>query len=256
MHDELVRPSVAGDVEAADDGGRDAGELPHHELRSGGDLVGDGDDRRWSTWPTGSVWPRRSTSGAIPAQPIATSTMPFRKGRPNESLITTPTSRPVRSARPRADARGRRVGIDRQEHERARLGRVRRVDARRGADEAVPRLRDHERRPRPDDRGRLGEDHLEAASVVSGRELARALRRLDVVEPNDAALRLRDGLLRDDDDVAVLERHALGDQRRRGRLPRRSRGGPSTGMHAELRHRRGPSRRARAGPPRRASACR
>ena len=45
------------------------------------------------------------------------------------------------------------------------------------------------------------------------RELARARGRLDVVEPDDAALRLRDDLLRDDDDVAVLELRALGDQR-------------------------------------------
>ena len=44
-------------------------------------------------------------------------------------------------------------------------------------------------------------------SRVAG-ELARPLRRLDVLDPHDAALGLRDRLLRDDDDVAVLELRA------------------------------------------------
>ena len=39
----------------------------------------------------------------------------------------------------------------------------------------------------------------------SSGELERARRRLDLVQPDDAALGLRDDLLRDDDDVAVLE---------------------------------------------------
>ena len=49
--------------------------------------------------------------------------------------------------------------------------------------------------------------------LVAG-DLARPLRRLDVVEADDASLDLRDRLLRDDDDVAVLELDALEDQRR------------------------------------------
>ena len=44
-------------------------------------------------------------------------------------------------------------------------------------------------------------------------ELQRALRRLEVVEPDDAPLGLRDRLLRDDEHVSVLERHAVGDER-------------------------------------------
>jgi hypothetical protein len=40
--------------------------------------------------------------------------------------------------------------------------------------------------------------------IVAG-DLQRACRRLDLVEPNDASLRLRDDLLREDDDVAVLD---------------------------------------------------
>src|SRR5205814_3013257 len=60
---------------------------------------------------------------------------------------------------------------------------------------------------------RLLADHLEPARIRAARELACPLRRHDVVETDDAALDLRDGLLGDDDDVAVLELRALGDER-------------------------------------------
>ena len=209
----------------------------------------------WRTWPTGSVTTaeieQRRDPGAAqrhvddpvpegPAERVADHHAELTAGALHET---------------RTDPRGRRIGIDREEHERAILRRVRRVDSRRRADEAVPRLRDHERRPRPDDLGCLGEDHLQAASIFSGCELACALRRLDAVEPNHAALRLRDHLLRDDDDVAVLERHALGDQR--GEIVSLDDLGDALdGYHAELRHRQGRSRRARDEPPRRASASR
>ena len=52
-----------------------------------------------------------------------------------------------------------------------------------------------------------------AVAVLAG-DLARLLRRLDSVERDDAPLDLRDRLLRDDDDVAVLELDPLDDQRR------------------------------------------
>ncbi len=78
----------------------------------------------------------------------------------------------------------------------------------------MPGLDDQERRADPDDVDRLAQDHLGAAGilVVAG-ELERALRRLDVVQPDDAALRLRDRFLRDDEHVAVLERLAFDDER-------------------------------------------
>ena len=132
----------------------------------------------------------------------------------------TATSRPVSSRDPVADAAGRRVGVDRQEDERAALRRVRRVDAGGRADEAVPRLGDDERTARADDADGLAQDHLDVPRVrVRACELARPRRRLDVVEPHDAALGLRDDLLREHDDVAVLERmrhasRALRDPRR------------------------------------------
>ena len=81
------------------------------------------------------------------------------------------------------------------------------------ADEAVPRLGDHERRPARTIR-RLAQDHLELARVVLRRELARRSHGSTSASAHDAALRLRDDLLRDHDDVAVLELDPLGDQRR------------------------------------------
>ena len=51
----------------------------------------------------------------------------------------------------------------------------------------------------------LAEDDLETPRVLLSRELARAGGRLDVVEVDDATLDLRDGLLRDHDDVVRLQ---------------------------------------------------
>ena len=75
----------------------------------------------------------------------------------------------------------------------------------RGADEAVTRLRDHERRADADEPGALAQDRLDVARIPVHRELARPRGRLELVEPHDAPLRLGDDLLRDDDDVGVLE---------------------------------------------------
>ena len=118
----------------------------------------------------------------MPAIPSATSVVPWRKGRPNESLTITPTSRPVRSQQAVADPRRRRVRIEREQHERPLPLRVRRVDAGRRADEAVPRLGDHERRPRADHPDALAQDRLDVARIAFAGELARALGRLDLVE--------------------------------------------------------------------------
>ena len=47
----------------------------------------------------------------------------------------------------------------------------------------MPRLGDHERRPRADDAGALAQDHLDVARVTVAGELARTLGRLDSSEP-------------------------------------------------------------------------
>ncbi len=78
----------------------------------------------------------------------------------------------------------------------------------------MPRLRDDQRRPDSHDTGGLTQDHLDAARVLVARNLASALRRFDIAETDDTSLRLRHDLLRDHDDVAVLELDGAGDERR------------------------------------------
>jgi hypothetical protein len=76
----------------------------------------------------------------------------------------------------------------------------------------VPRLGDDERRARADEAARFPQDHLEVARIVVGRQLARPIGRLDLVEAHDPSLGLRDGLLGQHDDVAVLELHRRRDE--------------------------------------------
>jgi len=76
----------------------------------------------------------------------------------------------------------------------------------------VARLRDHERASLANDPLRFAQDHLDLARVaLVSRQLACLLGGLVVVDSHDPPLRLRDGLLRDDDDVVVLERREPGD---------------------------------------------
>ena len=162
----------------------------------------------------------------MPAQPSATSTMPFRNGRPKESVITTPTSGRA-PARP-ADARGRGVRIDRQEHERAHAparSTRRRRPTRRRSRAGSPRSRAAagSGRSRPPRRG-----PPRGAGVVSGCELARALRRLDpssrTTRPSAFETAFCETTTTSRSSSARARRSA-----RRGRLPRRPRGRPSTG---------------------------
>ena len=86
--------------------------------------------------------PRQSSSGAMPAQPIATSPWPVRQARPNESVITTPGRDAGELAQPRpmrrADASGSRGSINTV----SSPGTLDCVDAGVGADEAVMGLAD------------------------------------------------------------------------------------------------------------------
>ena len=147
-------------------------------------------------------------SARSPATPIATSVVPWRNGRPNESVTITPTSTARQLEQPVAQRAGARVGIDRQQDERARLGRVRVVDAGRRADEPVLGLGDHERRRA---RGRSASPRAGSPRPRAGRARRPRARRafvggLEVVDAHDPALGLRHDLLRDHDDVVVLER--------------------------------------------------
>jgi hypothetical protein len=80
------------------------------------------------------------------------------------------------------------VRVDGQQHERSAFRRVRGVDAGRCADEPVARLGDDEVAAAPNDASRFREHDGEL-----------------LLPGDDAALRLRDDLVRDDEDVALLE---------------------------------------------------
>ena len=77
------------------------------------------------------------------------------------------------------------------------------------------RLRDHERPPLAHDALCLAQDGFDLARItlVAG-ELDRVRRRLERVDPDHPALRLRHGLLRDHEHVVVGELDQLDDHRR------------------------------------------
>ena len=159
--------------------------LAHHELGRPGELVGDGDLRRRAARSRRSrAEPRRSRNATIPATPSATSVVPCRQARPNESLTITPAAMPVSSV-----SRSRRRAADASGSSGSRIDRVRslgvrRVDTRGGAHEPVARLGDHERRARAEDLRGLSP---RITSICRGSPSApasstRALGRLDLVE--------------------------------------------------------------------------
>ena len=114
-----------------------------------------------------------------------------------------------------ANGTRRRVRVDRQQDEHARLGRVRMVDAGRRADEPVRGLGDHERPALADDPLRLPQHglHLARVALVAG-ELDRLRRRLEAVDADHATFRLGHDLLREHEHVAVRELGAFRDHRR------------------------------------------
>ena len=209
----MAAPSPCG-LEAPDHGSRHAVRLAHDELRRPGQLVRDGDLGglelvAGGVAPAAQVEERgdpgdadRDVGGALPPGPAEGVADDHGDGAAGQL------------GQPVAERAGRGVGIDRQQDERAGLRRIRRVHARGCTHETVLRLRDHEALAGADDALRLAQDHLDVARVVLRRgELAGAFGRLDLVEPHDASLGLRDDLLRDDDHVAVLERCRGGDER-------------------------------------------
>ena len=121
--------------------------LAHHELGGAGELVRDRDLRRAELAPacvgrTAKVAERRDPGDAE-----------------RDVGRALPPRAPERVAHDHADVRPRqldepfaqpprgRVGVEREQDEQVLARRVRGVDAGRGADEAVARLGDHERRP-------------------------------------------------------------------------------------------------------------
>ena len=162
----------------------------------------------WASMRPGEVLERRRS----PAAPIAMSVWPSRQARPAVSVTTTPTLRPVRSRRAGAQAAGRGVGVDRQQHDRAERD-VGGVDAGRGHGQAVVGAHDRGRAAAGDDAGGL-------AGAARRRACA----------AHDPALGLADDLAGDHDDVAVGEVDAAAAAARPGRRPRATSATPSGAM--------------------------
>ena len=182
----------------------------------------------WSTRPARSGRPASGRRSArCPEQPIATSTSPSRQGRPKVSLTIT-ASGPAPRAASAARSRARRaVRILRQQHGDLRARRVREIDARVRAHEAVSRLADQHAVPAPHDRAafRAGSPRCGAGSLACSCAIRRASAEgVDARERHQPALGLRYDLLTHDQDAAgerePRARGRLGEQRREV-VPRR-----------------------------------
>jgi hypothetical protein len=205
-NDEVGRAPLAARVHAADDRRGHSPGLAEHELGGTGDLVGHRDLGGAKLAPTGvrraAQVPERSEARDAerdvgrPLPPRAAERVAHDHADVRVRQVAQPGAKPSR----------RPVGIERQQHEDAVRRRVGGVDPCRRADEAVPRLCDHERWPGAHHLAALAQDHLHVPRItVRPGQLHGACGRLDVREPHHAALDLGDRLLRDDDDVTVLE---------------------------------------------------
>ena len=175
---ELARAPVAARPQPAHDHRRDTLGFAAHEVGGGGDLVGEGDLRGAQDVPRAVDRPAQvERAAARPATPIATSVVPRRNGRPNESLTITATSVP---ACRRIEARIRRALSS------GSTGRRTTVPGSGAFDVSTPA--DAQTKPwrvsaitsgaaRAHDALRLAQDHLDLARVAHlAGELARAIR--------------------------------------------------------------------------------
>jgi hypothetical protein len=103
------------------------------------------------------------------------------------------------------EASRRRIRVEREQHDCVRAFRIRRINSRRSADEAVARLGNDQRWPRPNDFSGLAQDQLHPPGVAVPGELACTLGGCDCREVEHATLDLRDGLLGNDEHVVVFE---------------------------------------------------
>ena len=192
--------------------------------------------RRRSAWRgarsrPGRASPRRSSSGVDAGDAERDVGRALPEG-PAERVADDHADVPAGAlAQALPDPRGRRVGVDREEHERSRAP----SRSRRRPRPRRRRSRAASRRSRAaGGRGRRRALSRRIASTWRGsRSPASSRARSDgsmLVEPHHAPLRLRDDLLRDDDDVGVLEPSCtvgcVREQRRRDRRPLRPPGCP------------------------------
>ena len=184
-------------LEPAQADGRLARVLAADEVGGGGRLVGDRDLGRVQRRPAESGRPRQSSSGARPAQPIATSPGPTRQARPNESAITTAQPSRARAA-PAPTRPGRR-----KQH---------RASSPPAFDWSTPafahtkpwRVRAISRPASARTSSALSDriSSTRRGSLPCSAASARARRRAGRRRAHDPPLGLRDGLVRDGEDVA------------------------------------------------------
>src|SRR6266508_208997 len=188
-HDELAGRAVPrpGAV-AADERRGDAFRLPHDELGRAGQLVSDGDDRRFERTTCGIVGRAQVEERAHPGDSDGDVGRPLPPGAAeriaDDDGGSDTEALPERGANPGS----RRIGVAGQEHDPAFAGSVRAVDARARAHEAVLGLGDDQLVAAPPYGPRLPQDHRE-----------------HVVRLLDSTLRLGNDFVRDDENVAFLE---------------------------------------------------
>ena len=174
----LPRPSPRS-LDATHDRGGDAVRLAHDELRCARDLVRDGDLRCVQLVAGRVAAGREIDERRDPATPSATSVVPRRQARPNESETITPTSTPVCS---RMAARSRSADASGSSGSKTSVPGPRALDASTPADAQTKPWRVSVMTSGgrdADDFARFPEDYLEPAGVDVAGELACALRRLD-----------------------------------------------------------------------------
>ena len=211
--------------------GRFFGGFAHHERRGGGDRIGAVDQRDLHFAPIDVVQPRRSSSTAMPALPIAPPIEPSRHGRFMLSLTMTPGRTPVCARDRVADPARRRVGILRQQQRVlvAIVLDVRLIDAGLRADEPEPMPHDQHAGFLAQHGGRFAQDQFDEARIFFGflRELDRFAAGRDRRERKLPSFGFRDDLLRDHEDVARFESQLLCRSAARIRPADRRRPAPS-----------------------------
>src|SRR6478672_13811031 len=136
-----------------------------------------------------------------------------------------------------AETAGGGVGVDRKQDCHLARARIGAVDARGSAHEAMVRLADQEGTATADDARALAQDQLDHTWIgLVGGDLPRSLRRRDRGQLDAPPLDLRDGFLRDADDVAVTQAWKGPHQQARQVVSRLQLGQPAHPGDAEVAH--------------------
>ena len=225
-HYEVARPAVSSRIEPAHDRHRHSGRAcpsrapPRRRSRPRPRSTSTGARSR----PGRARHAGRAARRRRPRRGRRRSSPGARAARTSRSR-STPTSRPVRSRSARRRRAAECVGVDGRSTSVPGSGAFEASTPLDAQTKPCPRLGDDERAAAAHDARSPREDHLDPARVALSGDLTR-LAEGSTSSSRTTRPRLRDRLLRDDDDVAVLELGALGDRGAPGRLPRAARAAP------------------------------